>query len=513
MSKTLKPGTARSRQYLLRDAVRSGIGKRKLSAAGWVLGVALSIGFFALDIKSSWLEAQLLPDVARRATFSVRSGPSHALEHPAQGPYDQRLGFSDMAQFISRLQTYGYRIDAQARATSTSIALTRLGIFPIYREKNQAGLHIEGRTGQTVYWAQYPHQVYPSFQSIPPLIVSTLLFIENREVLDKNRPYHNPAIQWGRFSRALFDAGLHSVDHNVSMIGGSTLATQLEKTRHSPRGRTGTVADKFRQMVSASLRGYQDGPVTYPAREKIICNYINSIPLAATRGQGEVTGLADGLKEWYGVDFKEVDRLLGAKESSLKPEQWVARARAYRQVLSLLLALRQPTRDLVHHEGILEAQADRYLGALAHDGIISIQLRDAALHAAQHPHPDAPRKIPESFTVNKGPHAVRMALLPMLGIDSTYSLDRLDLMVHTTLDERSQRSVSEFLEGLSDQDAVNAAGLNQYQLLDRGNPQSVIYSVTLYERGQGANLLRVQTDNYNQPLDINQGTRLQLGST
>ena len=37
--------------------------------------------------------------------------------------------------------------------------------------------------------------------------------------------------------------------------------------------------------------------------------------------------------------------------------------------------------------------------------------------------------------------------------------------------------------------------------------------MTLYQRDQGANLLRVQTDNYNQPLDINQGTRLQLGST
>ncbi len=235
------------------------------------------------------------------------------MEHPPQGPYDQRLGFSDLHRFVSRLQASGYRIDAQARDTSTSIALTRLGVFPIYREKNQAGLHIEDRNGQAVYGAEYPHQVYPSFQSIPPLIVNTLLFIENREVLDKKHPYRNPAIQWGRFSRALFDVGLHSVDHNVSVIGGSTLATQLEKTRHSPQGRTETVTDKFRQMISASLRAYQDGPVTYPAREEIICNYINSIPLAATRGQGEVTGLADGLRDWYGVDFKEVDRLLGAE--------------------------------------------------------------------------------------------------------------------------------------------------------------------------------------------------------
>ncbi len=495
----------------------SGIGKRGFSAAGWVLATALLISFLALDMRSSWLEAQLLPRLARRATFSIGPGSSHALEQTAQGPYDQRLGFSDLSRFVSRLQASGYRIDAQARDTRTSIALTRLGVFPIYREKNQAGLHIEDRNGEAVYGAEYPHQVYRSFQSIPPLIVSTLLFIENREALDKKHPYRNPAIQWGRFSRALFDVGLHSVDHNISVIGGSTLATQLEKTRHSPQGRTETATDKFRQMISASLRAYRDGPVTYSARQEIICDYINSIPLAATRGEGEVTGLADGLRDWYGVDFKEVDRLLGAKASSLRPGQLQARARAYRQVLSLLLALRQPTRDLVRHEDILESQVDSYLRALAHDGVISTRLRDAALHAAQRPRPDAPGKVseksPESFIANKGPNAIRMALLPMLGIDSTYSLDRLDLTVRTTLDAPSQKSVSRFLEGLSDKDAVNAAGLNQYQLLDRGNPQSVVYSVTLYERDHGANLLRVQTDNYNQPLDINQGTRLQLGST
>jgi membrane peptidoglycan carboxypeptidase len=512
--------------------VGSGFGKWGLSASRAVPGVkpghriwpahvgaaflaaALTFGLIVLDIKSSWLEAQLLPEVARHATFFVGRGPSAALESPAHGPYDQRLGLSDLPKFIHRLETRGYRIDAQARDTDTSLTLTRLGVFPIYHEKDQAGLLIEDRDGQAVYHEQYPHQIYPGFQALPPLIVNTLLFIENREILDGEHPYRNPAIQWGRFSRALFDVGLHSVDHNVSVIGGSTLATQLEKTRHSPEGRTASVGDKLQQMVSASLRAYQNGPDTYPAREEIICDYINSIPLAATRGQGEVIGLADGLRDWYGADFNEVNRLLNAKARSLSPGQWAERAQAYREVLSLLLALRQPTRELVHREDLLESQVDRYLYALAHDGIITTRLRDAALHAArQGTRPDKSRGTSENFAANKGPNAVRMALLPMLGIDSTYSLDHLDLTVRTTLDEPTQKAVGDFLEGLSDPNAVNAAGLNQYQLLDRGNPQSVIYSVTLYERGKGANLLRVQTDNYNQPLDISQGTRLQLGST
>jgi membrane peptidoglycan carboxypeptidase len=41
----------------------------------------------------------------------------------------------------------------------------------------------------------------------------------------------------------------------------------------------------------------------------------------------------------------------------------------------------------------------------------------------------------------------------------------------------------------------------------------IVYSLMLFERGKTGNLLRVQTDNYDQPLDINEGIRLDLGST
>ena len=211
--------------------------------------------------------------------------------------------------------------------------------------------------------------------------------------------------------------------------------------------------------------------------------------------------------------IREVNRVLSTDERLLSAREWAERARAYRAVLSLLLALRQPTRDLVRREDYLQAKVDTYLRVLCHEGVISTRLRDAALRARQRVRAEEPQKGTKDFAANKGPNAVRTALLAMLGLDSTYSLDRLDLTARTTLDAPAQKSVSNFLAGLSDAEAIGSAGLNQYQLLDRGNPQSVIYSVTLYERGQGGNLLRIQTDNYNQPLDINQGTRLQLGST
>ncbi|HEY3827367.1 MAG TPA: transglycosylase domain-containing protein [Bryobacteraceae bacterium] len=494
----------------------SDIKKRRLSSplllAIRVAIGALLVGIFVLDLQSSWIEAHVLSQVARHNTFLIQKGASSHLERSADGPYDQRLGLAELRKFVSSVQSHGYRIETQARDSDTSIALTHLGVFPIYREKNQAGLHIEDYNGKTIYRALYPRESYPNFESIPPVVVNTLLFIENREALDSEHPDRNPAVQWGRFGKAALDVAMHSVDHRFAVIGGSTLATQLEKTRHSTEGRTESVADKFRQMASASLRAYQNGPDTLRTREEIVRNYINSIPLAATH-QGEVIGLADGLNDWYGVDFKTVNGLLAADERSLSSKQFTARAQAYREVLSLLLALRQPTRDLIHHQDLLQVQVDRYLPALSHARIISAPMMRTALHMNQHARPDREQNPSESFTAVKGPNAIRMALLPLLGLQSVYSLDRLDLVVRTTLDQPAQKSASNFLDGLSTTSAVNAAGLNQYQLLDSGNPKSVIYSVTLYERGQGDNLLRVQTDNFNQPLDINQGTRLQLGST
>ena len=48
-------------------------------------------------------------------------------------------------------------------------------------------------------------------------------------------------------------------------------------------------------------------------------------------------------------------------------------------------------------------------------------------------------------------------------------------------------------------------GLVGEKMLGGGDPARVLYSVTLYERGPGQNRVRVQTDNLDQPLDINGG--------
>ncbi|MGZ3607231.1 MAG: glycosyl transferase family 51, partial [Syntrophales bacterium] len=94
-----------------------------------------------------------------------------------------------------------------------------------------------------------------------------------------------------------------------------------------------------------------------------------------------------------------------------------------------------------------------------------------------------------------------------------YELDRLDLSVKSTLDGTTQDEVSQFLLRLRDPKYVEAAGLRGLRLLDRGDPSRVIYSFTLYEHVGNANLLRIQTDNFDQPFDINEGVKIELGST
>jgi hypothetical protein len=44
------------------------------------------------------------------------------------------------------------------------------------------------------------------------LVVNTLLFIENREMLDPARPHRNPAIEWDRVSHAVAELSIHAVD-------------------------------------------------------------------------------------------------------------------------------------------------------------------------------------------------------------------------------------------------------------------------------------------------------------
>ncbi|MFC6520044.1 hypothetical protein ACFQAT_09960 [Undibacterium arcticum] len=161
----------------------------------------------------------------------------------------------------------------------------------------------------------------------------------------------------------------------------------------------------------------------------------------------------------------------------------------------------------------MEQLTDSHLRLLGSAGVITPALRDAALKAKLNRRANKIPVAAVSFVTQKAANAVRTHLAGLLGGSRLYDLDRLDLGVASTLDAPVQAAVTKLLRELREPASAEAAGLNSKQLLDRGDPAKVVYSFTLYERGSDANTLRVQTDNFDQPLNINEGTKLDLGST
>ena len=473
--------------------------------------VAAGAAYAVYETRTSTLQAKIFAGMMKEVSFRMEKGPSNAIRFPADSPYDARLGYSHLPAFLSKLQTRDYAVDAQARMSPKMLELADRGLFAAYREKTRAGLEILDCRSQPLFGSQFPERQYARFDDAPQLLVQSLLFIENRELLDPAYPKRNPAVEWDRFSKAVFDKTLHSVGlgSGSRVAGGSTLATQIEKYRHSPEGRTASLEDKLIQMASATLRAYQDGEDTTGHRRQIVLDYLNTVPLSAKVGYGEVNGIGDGMWVWYGRDFDKVTAAL--KGGMDNPDAVLA----YKEALSLMIAQRRPAYYLGAGEADLETLTNSHLRVLAQAGVITPQLRDAALNVKLHPALGSGVEPPpaNAFVSRKASNAVRNHLGYLLGEPRLYNLDRLDLSVVSTLDAEAQQAVTAALRQLTSAESAQAAGLTGKGMLGNGDPAQVVYSFTLMERGENVNYLRVQTDNYDQPLDINEQAKLDLGST
>ncbi len=491
----------------------TGTGSRRGRAAR--LGVRLTLMlliatgvavFAAWEMRTFGFEAYLFHSAARGAAFEVRPGVA-SWDLPApEGPYDRRMGYAGLRRTVSLLHAQGFDVIAQARSNAELERITSYGLFPPYREKPQAGLQIRGRAGAPLFEATHPVRAYTRFEDIPPVLVASLLFIENRELLDDAAPRRNPAVEWDRLVRALWTAT------GSGGPGGSTLATQIEKFRHSPEGITSSPHEKLRQMLSASLRAYQDGDVTTETRRQVVVDYLNGVPLSAVPGGGEVIGLGDGLAAWYGASFDEVNRRLAAP-IALENGDREEVARAYVLALSLFVAQRRPTTLLLDHPDELVAQTRAHLPRLARAGVISAELRDAALAVDFRPSRAGQPDGGNHRLARRLAGPVRARLAGLLGTRGFYDLDRLDLGVESTLDARAQELLSARVERLSDPSVAAETGLLGVRLLDPGTSDGVKFSLNVYERGADAHRLRAQVDNSDGALDLSDGVKLDLGST
>ena len=481
---------------------------------------ALSVWAIYDELRTSERQAQLISSEATGHYHWLEAGAETRQPAAPDGPLDRRRGYTRIPEWVDRLQAQHFETTWRAAVSPPVIDAAERGLYPLYDPRPRAGLTILGRDGDVLHEHRTPTEVVDAFEDLPQLLVDTLLFIENRELLEPGYDHRNPAIEWKRLLHAAAALVGNELGFTSDQFGGSTLATQLEKFRHSPGGITGDETEKFQQMASAALRAYRHGPETVDHQRQIVVDYVNGVPLAASPGYGEVEGLLDGLRVWFGVEPSDVIddlRMLRRASSAIDvadDSQSAEAARSYRRILTLFLAHRRPTYYLVHDPDALHELTDAYTRILAEAGLIDDELRDAVLAVETPIQRRSPGAVRPDFSQRKAVDAVRASLLDTLKVDNVYQLDRHDLFVQSTVDTAAQRGVDERLAEMTDIDALDEYGLLGHRLLDADDPiEELTFSFTLFEQTDSGNALRVLADNHDGPLNINEHVKLDLGST
>jgi len=483
---------------------------REGAAFKWIRWILISLAVLVpviYELRTSAIQSLVLSSFAKRMSYKVEPGPSPNVVFPKHGPFDIRAGYALIPEFEQRLHAAGYRTVAQARFSPVLERASRWGFLPPYSELTSTKLTIQGTDKQPLFLAPVQGQYFNSFEEIPDLVVKSLLIIENRELDDPYDSRTNPVVDWDRLAKAALLYTGSKLGLPISVEGGSTLATQMEKYRHSYEGRTNSILSKLRQITDASLRVYQNGPDTREVRRQIVLDYLNSIPLAAAAGYGEIHGIGNGLNAWFGMDLPEVQQSLSLSDNN--PEK----VKAFKHVLALLCSVKMPTHYLVQNHAALEARVNFYSQLLSNLQVIP---QEFASHVVATPlafstHP--PKRTAPSYAERKAVNGIRTKLSSLLGVPGMYELDRLHLDVESTIDPVLQRRVQTLFEKLHDPKFIDEAGLRGERTLARGDPSKVIYGMMLFEKTHGGNQLRVVTDNLNAPFDINTGMKMQLGST
>jgi membrane peptidoglycan carboxypeptidase len=473
----------------------------------WIL-IALLIGIpVVYELRTSAFSSRILSSYASKMSYRMGPGPSPNIVFPEHGPFDVRTGYALIPDFERRLHSMGYKTTAQARFSPELERAAKWGIRPPYSEPNSTKLTIHGKDGEPLFQAPVVAHYFNSFEEIPALAVKSLLLIENRELNEPAEDTTNPVVDWDRLAKAALLYAGNKLGLPLSVEGGSTLATQMEKYRHSYEGRTESILAKLRQMTDASLKVYHNGPDTREERRQIVLDYLNSIPLAAAPGYGELHGIGNGLYAWFGLSLQEIQKSLSLPDSS--PEK----AKAFKHILALLCSVKAPSYYLIQNHDALQSRVNFYARMLATTQVIPLDLAKNVESTPLSFSSSPPKYFLPSYAERKAVNEIRSKITSLLGVRGLYELDRLHLDIESTIDPRLQHSVVRLFERLKNPQFVSAAGLRGERLLQKGDPSKVIYGMMLFEKTPRGNLLRVATDNLDAPFDINTGMKMQLGST
>ena len=331
--------------------------------------------------------------------------------------------------FNPGLTAQNYRVTQQVRQSETMLSLLEHGVSPPYPERPDTGLEIRGVDGSPLFRYGQSEFLFGKIDDIPPLLVKTLLFLENRDLDHPATPWQNPVIEWDRTLKAALmyvGAKLHLP---VPVQGGSTLAVQLEKFRHSPNGRTDTPLEKLRQI---SRRQPQSLPrqAPIPVLGASASSSIISIPCRWPRRPVTARFTVLAKVSSPGSACASIRRRAALNEPGRTP----AKVRAFKYILTLLISVRAPSVFLVDERDSLEEKVDQFTRLMARAGLIDWELAAQVQDMPIRFLPAAPLPPQPSSSRNKAANAIRTNMMDALGVTNLYDLNRLHLQVDSTFD-------------------------------------------------------------------------------
>ncbi len=127
-------------------------------ALGVLLLIALVVLGFAIEkeVRTSRLQALEFSRFAAALNYSMHAGASDSMLYPGAGPFDKRLGYSSLGDFLPRLLKRDYVIAEQTRFSPELLSYSKKGFFrPLLGKDSGRTLH-HGLLGSTAVPLQLP---------------------------------------------------------------------------------------------------------------------------------------------------------------------------------------------------------------------------------------------------------------------------------------------------------------------------------------------------------------------
>lgn len=470
--------------------------------------LAVGTACVVYELQTSTVQSWIFPKVAQGELFAktVTTTP------PAVGPLDVDRCYDRVPELRQTFaQKDGDTVSQQVPWTRHKFGTMTLP--PVFDRPVQSGVRILDMNGQPMYVATTPVEVYKSFDDIPLRLSRALSLVEDQGVLDPNKPHtYNAAVNVPRIANSLVEYAEKKAGLRKGMSGGSTLEIQSVKNEAWKDGQSRTVSDKAEQALMASIEMYKDGPDTRARRRASLARYMNIVSFASHPKTGEVRGFQMGMAVWFGnTDYDEI-----LKSEAETPES----AKAFRQALTLVMAVQMPDRILRSRAGFATSQQrlDKFLPVLVREGVITESfgqmVKATKLNFEE---VGAAPALPPAPAHDKSVDSLRLSLLSKMRlspVDGFYKLSRCDLTVDSTLDAAVNAAINTKLRSFNDPEVAKASGLTGERLLRPETAPKVVWAITVNEvLPDGRTLTRVSTDTYKGALDLNKGGKQNFGST